>query len=141
MTTDATTAQDLMTADPHCITGDTSLAEAARVMRDLDVGFLPIVTDEQLTGVLTDRDIVVRCVAQGLDPAQVSAGSVAETDPVTVAPDDSVDDVLNTMAEFQIRRLLVVRDGVIVGVISEADIAREGNTEEVADTVQAVTQA
>ncbi len=136
------TASDLMTADPRCITSSTTLVDAARLMRDLDVGFLPICADgQQLTGVLTDRDIVVACVAEGTDPGEVTAGSVAQSDPVTVDADDPVDEVLDTMAEYQIRRLPVLRDGLLIGVISEADIARDANVEEVADTVQAITQA
>ena len=136
------TASDVMTAGPQCITAATTLADAARLMRDLDVGFLPICADgQQLTGVLTDRDIVVACVAEGDDPGEITAGSVAQSDPVTVNVDDPIDEVLNTMAEYQVRRLPVLADGLLVGVISEADIARNGNTEEVADTVQAITQA
>jgi CBS domain-containing protein len=135
------TAADIMTPNPQTIADSTTLVDAARLMRDLDVGVLPICSkDDRLTGMLTDRDIVVKCIADGGDPQSATAGSLTEGDPVSVAPGDPIDDVLNTMAEYQLRRLAVVEDGRLVGIISEADVAREGNTEEVADTVQAVTQ-
>ncbi len=138
----ATTARDIMTADPRTITASTTLTEAARLMRDLDVGVLPICADDQhLTGILTDRDIVVRCIAEGGDPREVSAGALSDGDPVSIHADDPIDDVFNTMAEYQLRRLPVIENDRLVGIISEADIARDGNTEEIADTVQAVTQS
>lgn len=135
-----TTARDIMTINPQTVTPSTGLPEIARLMRDLDVGMIPI-CDEQgaLLGVVTDRDLVVRGLADDLDPRSTRVGQLATDTPVTIAADASVDDVLNTMADHQLRRLLVVDAGALVGVISEADIAREGNTEEVADTVQAVT--
>lgn len=141
MSTPTTTARDIMTPNPQTITASTTLADAARLMRDLDVGSLPIcVEDDKLTGMITDRDIVVRCIAEDGDPRKVTAGWLSEGDPITVAVDDPMDDILNTMAEYQVRRLPVLEDGRLVGIISEADIAQDGNTEEVADTVQAVTQ-
>jgi len=137
-----TTARDIMTADPRTITASTTLTEAARMMRDLDVGVLPIcAADQRLTGILTDRDIVVRCIAEGGDPQEVSAGSLSEGDPVSIDAGDPIDDVFDTMAQYQLRRLPVTENGRLVGIISEAGIARDGNTEEVADTVQAVTQS
>jgi CBS domain-containing protein len=135
-----TTARDLMTIKPQTVTPSTGLPEIARLMRDLDIGMLPICDDRgTLVGVVTDRDLVVRCLAEDLDPRTTTVGQLATDTPVTIAADASVDDVLNTMADHQLRRLLVVDAGALIGVISEADIAREGNTEEVADTVQAVT--
>ena len=135
------TAREIMTRDAQCVQEGETLIEAAKKMRDLDVGSLPICGDDnRLKGMLTDRDIVVKCLADGGDPQQTTAGSLTDGDPVSVAPDDSIDDVLNTMAEYQLRRLAVVEGDRLVGIISEADVARDGNTEEVADTVQAVTQ-
>ena len=134
------TARDIMTIKPRTVTPSTGLPETARLMRDLDVGMIPICDDQgTLLGVVTDRDLVIRCIAEDLDPRTTTVEALATGAPVTVPADASVDDVLGTMADHQLRRLLVVDDGALVGVISEADIAREGNTEEVADTVQAVT--
>lgn len=135
-----TTARDIMTINPRTVTPSTGLPETVRLMRDLDVGVIPVCDDGgTLLGVVTDRDLVVRCIAEGLDPRSTTVEALATGAPVTISADASVDDVLNTMADHQLRRLLVVDAGALVGIISEADIAREGNTEEVADTVQAVT--
>ncbi len=134
------TARDVMTIHPRWVGAATTLVEAAQLMRDLDVGALPVCDDdENLVGMVTDRDIVVRCIADGGDPGAVTAGELATGDPVSIPADAPLDDVLATMADHQIRRLPVIDHGRLVGIISEADIAREGNTEEVADTVQAVT--
>lgn len=136
------TARDIMTIKPRTVTPSTGLPETARLMRDLDVGMLPICDDSgTLLGVVTDRDLVIRCIAEDLDPRATTVEALATGAPVTVTADAPVDDVLNTMADHQLRRLLVVENGALVGIISEADIAREGNTEEVADTVQAVTSS
>ncbi len=134
------TARDIMTSGPECIGQAQTLAEAARRMRDLDVGALPICgADGALVGLVTDRDIVVRCVADGGDPAVTTAGELAEGEPVTIGADDPVEDVLATMGEYQVRRLPVMDDGRLVGIISEADIARHTAGSEVGETVEAVT--
>ena len=118
-----------------------TLVDAARKMRDLDVGALPICgDDDRLKGMITDRDIVIRCLAADKDPAATTAGSLADGKPVTIGADGSVDDVLETMADYQVRRLPVIDGHRLVGIISEADIARYAPDEEVADTIQAVTQ-
>lgn len=135
-----TTARDIMTIKPQTVTPSTGLPETARLMRDLDIGVIPV-CDERgtLLGVVTDRDLVIRCIAEDLDPRTTTVQELATGAPVTVTAGAPVDDVLATMADHQLRRLLVVEAGALVGIISEADIARDGNTEEVADTVQAVT--
>jgi CBS domain-containing protein len=89
---------------------------------------------------ITDRDIVIRCLAAEKDPAATTAGSLADGKPVTIGADDPVDEVLETMAEYQVRLLPVIDGHRLVGIISEADIARYAPDEEVADTIQAVTQ-
>jgi CBS domain-containing protein len=129
-----------MTIKPRTASPATGLSDIARLMRDLDVGMIPICDDDgALVGVVTDRDLVIRGIAEDLDLPTATAAALATGAPVTIGPDADVDDVLATMADHQLRRLPVVENGVLVGIISEADIAREGNTEEVADTVQAVT--
>jgi len=135
------TARDIMTQNAECVGESETLIDAARKMRDLDVGALPICgDDDRLKGIITDRDIVVRCLAEGGDPATTTAGSLADGKPVTIGADDSIEDVLETMAQNQVRRLPVIDGHRLVGIISEADIARHTPDQSVADTVQAVTQ-
>ena len=121
----AKTARDLMSQDPECIGENEDLVAAARKMRDLDVGALPICgEDQRLKGMLTDRDIVIKCVAEGTSPSSVRAGQYAEGKPVTVGADDSAEVVLDTMAKHQVRRLPVIDGHQLVGVIAQADVAR-----------------
>jgi CBS domain-containing protein len=120
-----TTARDVMTADCECVGEQESLAVAARKMRDLDVGALPICgEDDRLKGMLTDRDIVVDCVARNGDPAEVAVASLAQGTPVYMDADADIDTVLDTMIEHQIRRLPVIDNDRLVGIIAQADVAR-----------------
>jgi CBS domain-containing protein len=120
-----TKARDLMTPGAECIGFEETLAEAARKMRDLDVGSLPICgPDQKLAGMLTDRDIVVRCLAEGGDPTTTKAGDLAQGKPVTIGADDSVEEAMRTMAEHQIRRLPVIDGHTLVGMLAQADVAR-----------------
>ena len=120
--------RDVMTSNPCTIDADKSVAYAAKMMREEDVGLAPIVEGERLVGMLTDRDITVRVVAEGKDAGQVKAGDVASSQLVTVNPQQDLDDALRMMAKHQIRRLPVVEgDGKLVGVVAQADIAREGD--------------
>jgi CBS domain-containing protein len=117
--------RDAMTSSPRTIERSTPLQEAARLMRDEDVGSLPIVEGERLVGVLTDRDIVIRAVTDGrLD---VTAGDIASTELVTVDPDQPLSEAARLMAEHQVRRLPVCEeDGRLVGVLAQADVATAG---------------
>lgn len=134
------TARDIMTAGAECIDESQPLLEAARRMRDLDIGALPVCgSDGRLTGLITDRDIVVRCLAAGGDPATVTAGELADGDPVTIGADDPLEDVLAAMGEYQVRRLPVLDGDRLVGIISEADIARHSPGSDVGETIEAVT--
>jgi len=118
-----TTARDLMTPGPECVGAKESLVDAARKMRDLDVGALPICgEDNQLKGMLTDRDIVVKCVADGGDPGKTTAGAFAQGKPVTIGADDSIEEALRTMEEHQIRRLPVIDGHDLVGMLAQADV-------------------
>src|SRR5688500_4492762 len=102
---DMTTARDLMTPGAECVGENESLADAARKMRDLNVGALPICgSDNRLKGMLTDRDIVVKCVADGGDPNKTTAGAFAQGKPVTIGADDSIDAAVRTMETHQVRR-------------------------------------
>ncbi len=136
-----TTARDLMTPGAECVNVDETLADAAKKMRDLDVGALPICgSDNRLAGVLTDRDIVVRCVAEGKNPADTKAGDLAQGKPVTIGADDSVEEAMRTMSEHQIRRLPVIDGHQLVGMLAQADLARELSAEDVGDVVREVSE-
>lgn len=135
------TARDLMTPDPKCVRENETLVDAARLMRDLDVGALPICgDDERLKGMLTDRDIVIRCIAEGGDPATTTAGSLAEGKPVTIGADDDIRDALTVMQDHQVRRLPVIDGHDLVGIISQADIARELSATETGETVAEISE-
>lgn len=119
------TAREVMSENIECASVNDSLTDAARKMRDLDVGALPICGDDnRLKGMLTDRDIVVRVVAEGKDPSTVKVADLAEGKPVTVGADDSLEEALRTMTEHDVRRLPVIDGHDLVGMLSQADIAR-----------------
>jgi len=136
-----TTARDLMSPDVTCIRTDQTLVEAARIMRDLDVGALPICgDDDRLHGMLTDRDIVVGCLADNGDPARTKAAEFAAEETVTIGADDSAEEVLRTMSDHQVRRLPVIDGRRLVGIISQADVARSMGEVEVGATVSDISQ-
>lgn len=136
-----TKARDVMTGDAQCVQEDQTLADAARMMRDLGVGSLPICgNDNRLKGMVTDRDIVVRCVADGGDPRSVTAADLAQGKPVTVGADDDISVALRTMSQHQVRRLPVIDGHDLVGVISQADIARNLPEDRIGDLVEAISQ-
>jgi CBS domain-containing protein len=135
------TAREIMSGSPQCASADDTLTEAARKMRDLSVGFLPICgEDERLSGVVTDRDIVLR-VAEGADPATVPVADIAEGKPVTVGADDAVEEVLRTMSEHGVRRLPVIDGHRLVGVVSQADVARHLPDDRIGELVAAISSA
>lgn len=135
-----TKARDVMTSDTQCVQEGQTLADAARLMRDLGVGALPICgNDNRLKGMVTDRDIVVRCVAENGDPGQTGVMSLAQGKPVTVGADDDIDVALRTMAEHQVRRLPVIDGHDLVGMISQADIARTMPDRKIGDLVEAIS--
>ncbi len=137
-----TTAREIMTGGAECAAENETLAEAARKMRDLDVGALPICgADNRLKGMITDRDIVVKCIAEGGDPNSVEVGALAQGKPVTIGADDSVQEALRTMSEHGVRRLPVIDGHELVGVISQADVAMNLPQEMVGDLVEAISSA
>ena len=118
----------------------TCRTDAARKMADLGVGALPVCGEgDRLTGMVTDRDIVVQCLATGGDPATTTAGSLARGKPVTIGADDPVEEALRTMASHQVRRLPVVDGHDLVGMLSQADIARAMPHTEVGDMLEAIS--
>jgi CBS domain-containing protein len=133
--------RDLMTENPCAIDTDKSVAYAAKMMRDEDVGLAPIVEGDKLVGTLTDRDIAIRVVAEGKDPDQTTVREVASTNLVTIDPQQDLDEALRLMAKHQVRRLPVVEeDGRLVGVVAQADVAREGDAEKTGQVVQEISE-
>ncbi|HUQ82016.1 MAG TPA: CBS domain-containing protein [Gemmatimonadaceae bacterium] len=138
-------AQDIMSKDPLCVTPETPLVEAARIMKDENIGVVPVVESDgsrRLVGVLTDRDIAVRAVAEGRDGATTSVGHVMTSDVRTSRADDSVDDVMELMGREQVRRIPIVDDrGTLVGIIAQADIVIEARDSKKAErTVEQISQ-
>ena len=137
-------ARDIMTGEPECIGENDSVLDAARRLAELDVGAMPICgEDDRLKGMLTDRDIVVKVLAQGKDPASVKAGELGVGDgkTVTIGADDSIEETLRTMIDHKVRRLPVIDDKRLVGIVSQADIATNVDEEKVGDLVEAISAA
>jgi CBS domain-containing protein len=132
--------KDAMTSDVKTAAPSVSLADAAKLMKQEDVGSVPVVDGERLIGMLTDRDIVVRGIADGSDPHAVTAGDIASRDIVTVRPDDDLEEALRLMAQHQVRRLPVVDDGHLVGVLAQADVALEAKEKAVGQLVEEISR-
>src|SRR5947209_13647448 len=116
-----------MTANPSTIEPDDSVVEAARIMKREDAGVVPVTENGRLTGMVTDRDIAIRVVAEGRDPQSTFVREVASKDLVTIDPQQDLDEALRLMAKHKVRRLPVVEeDGRLVGLVAQADVAREG---------------
>ena len=136
------TARDVMTGDAQCIGENDSITDAAKRLKELDVGAMPICgEDNRLKGMLTDRDIVLKVVAEGKDPNSTKAGELGEGKPVTIGADDSIDEALHTMAEHGVRRLPVIDGHDLIGIVSQADLARNVDEEKVGDLVEAISSA
>jgi CBS domain-containing protein len=119
----ANNVREAMTEDPRSIGPSASVVEAAQLMRDEHIGSLPITDGDTLLGMITDRDITTRVVAETADLATTSVGDVYSQDLVSVEPDKDLEEALGLMARHQVRRLPVVQDGRLVGIIAQADIA------------------
>ena len=138
-------AQDIMSKDPMCVTPDTPLVEAARIMKTENIGVVPVVEStgsKRLVGVLTDRDIAIRAVAEGRDGTNTSVGHVMTSDVRTSAASDSVEDVMELMGREQVRRIPIVDEsGALVGIIAQADIVIEARDDRKAErTVEKISQ-
>jgi CBS domain-containing protein len=134
------TARDIMSGSAECIGERETLTDAARKMRDLDVGALPVCgEDNRLKGMVTDRDIVVKCIAEGGDPATTTAGSLCEGKPVTIGADDPVEEVLRTMAQYKVRRLPVIDGHDLVGMVSQGDVAKNVPEDKVGDLLETIS--
>jgi len=135
-----TRIKEVMTRDVRACEPNATVADAAKVMAQEDVGPVPIVEDGRLVGIVTDRDIVVRVVAEGRDPNATTVREIASTELVTVSPDDALDDALNRLAERQVRRLPVVEGDRLVGIVAQADIARLGEDKKTGEVVEEISR-
>lgn len=136
-----TTAREIMTGGAECVGENETLADAARRLRDLDIGSMPICgEDKRLKGMLTDRDIVVRAIAEGLDPTTTTAGQLAQGKPVTIGADDDVSEALATMKKHQVRRLPVIDGHDLIGILAQADVARHLADARVGDVVEGISE-
>jgi CBS domain-containing protein len=137
----AKSVQELMTSNPCSIDSDKSVAYAAKMMRDENVGLAPIVEGNRLIGMVTDRDIAVRLVAEGKDPESTKVTDIASTKPVTVEPQQGLDEALQLMAKHQVRRLPVVEQGGrLVGVVAQADVARDAGGARTGELVEEISK-
>lgn len=135
-------ARDIMHQGAECIKEDETLAAAAVRMRELNVGAMPICgADDKLRGIITDRDIVVRGIAEGRDPRLTTARELAQGTPIWVEADASLDEAMQKMTENKIRRLPVIEGHRLVGMISEADVATHCSEHEVAEFTEAIYSA
>ena len=134
--------KEIMTRQVECVKPDDTIETAARKMRDLDVGPLPVCDDDRIAGMLTDRDITVRATAEGKDPTRTPVRDAMTTDVVYVFDDQDTRDAADTMAAHQIRRVLVLnRDKRLVGIVSMADLAVDaGKAGKPADTLREVSE-
>ena len=132
--------RDAMTSNPTTVAPDTHAHEAARLMASEDVGSLPIVEDDRLVGMITDRDLAVRVLAEGRD-GHTPVGEIASRELVTIGPDGSLDQAARLMAQHQVRRLPVVEeDGRLVGIVAQADLAQTGRDELTGEVVQQISE-
>lgn len=115
--------RDAMTPSPRAIREDATAVEAARTMESEDVGSLPVVRGDELVGIVTDRDLVLQVLAKGRDPEQVRIDEICSASPIVASPEEPLDDALWRMAKEQVRRLPVVADGRLVGILAQADVA------------------
>jgi CBS domain-containing protein len=134
-----TTAGEIMHRNAECVGENETLVDAARKMRDLGVGALPICgEDDRLHGIITDRDIVIKCLAEGKEPSSARAGDLAQGTPFYADADADLDDVLRQMVDHKIKRLPVISNHRLVGMISEADLAKNLPEEKLGQLVEAI---
>jgi CBS domain-containing protein len=136
----AKSVRDTMTTQPATVERSRPVAEAARIMRDQNVGSLPVVEEGRLIGMITDRDIVIRLVAEGRDLESTSVADAYTDQPVTVEPEQDLDDALTLMARYQVRRLPVTEGDRLIGMLAQADVALEEKEKTTGEVVQAISE-
>jgi len=135
------TARDIMSGSAECVGENGSILDASKKLAKLEIGSMPICgEDDRLKGMLTDRDIVVKVLAEGKDPSSTTAGELAQGKPVTIGADDSIQEALQTMASNKVRRLPVIDGQRLIGIVSQADIARAGDDDSTGQLVELISQ-
>lgn len=135
------TARDIMTSPVHSVTVSDTVQQVAQALAEHNVGSLPVKAgDGQLAGIITDRDLVVQSVAKGQDPSAVTVGDLTGGEVVSVGPDDDVKTLLDLLGKHQIRRVPVVDNGEVVGMVSQADVARELTNDQTGEVVAEISQ-
>jgi CBS domain-containing protein len=132
--------KDLMTTNPVTCEASTSVVDAAKTMARKDVGPLPVVEGGRIVGLVTDRDLVIRVLAEGRDPQRTTIGEIASTDLVTITPDTSLEEALKLLAKKQVRRLPVVEGDRVVGIIAQADVARHADEVRTGQVVEEISR-
>jgi CBS domain-containing protein len=122
--------RDIMTKNPETVMPGTTIGAVASMMRDLDVGIIPVVNEGRLLGVITDRDITIRVTAAGLNPLETTVQDFMSPNPVSLSPDDKLEKARDLMSERQIRRLLVTEGDELVGIVSLGDVATKDKSED-----------
>jgi CBS domain-containing protein len=136
------TARDVMSGSAECVQSTDTVLDAARKLARLDVGAMPICgEDDRLKGMITDRDIVVKVLAEGKDPTETQTGELGEGKPVTIGADDSVEEALRTMIEHKVRRLPVIDGHDLIGIVSQADLAQALDSADAGELVEAISAA
>ena len=136
-----TEIRELMTQNPATLSTGSTIVDAAKLMRDKDTGIAPITDGDRLVGVITDRDIAIEVVAQGMDPQTTKVDQVASQNLVTIDPQQDLDEALRLMAQHQVRRLPVVEeDGRLVGILAQADVARHADAERTGEVVEQISE-
>jgi CBS domain-containing protein len=135
-----TSIRDAMTSNPSNVEMSSSIVDAARLMKSEDVGSIPVTEGDRLVGIVTDRDIAIRVVAEGKDVQSMTVGEIASKDLVTIDPQQDLDEALRLMAQHQVRRLPVVEeDGRLVGILAQADIAHQGDDTKTGQVVEQIS--
>jgi CBS domain-containing protein len=133
--------QEVMTSNPSTVEASTPIVEAAEIMKREDIGSVPVVEDGRLTGILTDRDIVLRVVAEGRDARTITCGDIASRQIATIDPGQSLDEAARLMAEYQVRRLPVTEeDGRLVGIVAQADVVRAEKASKAGHMVEEISR-
>lgn len=132
--------REAMTPAPTTVGAGENVVEAARLMAAQDVGSLPVVDDQQLVGMITDRDLVLQVLAKDLDPHTTPVSTVCSENPIVVGPEDSLDDALQRMARERVRRLPVVEDRRLVGILAQADVSRAAAPEATGRMVEEISE-
>jgi CBS domain-containing protein len=135
-----TRAREIMTPDPICVSASDTVRSAANVLAEKGIGAVPVCgEDRRLKGMVTDRDIVVKVIAEGKDPRALTAGELASGHAITIGADDEVNEIMSTMAKYKVRRLPVIDGHQLVGIISLADVAKALPTPQVGDLLEAIS--